>query len=72
MLASDHPGAYTSMPQPFFGAKGVCKLRKRRAQKPAWHKKPFCLGGHQLVSLLGHLFFNITNVVCAMLVYAPG
>ena len=29
-LASDHPGAYTSMPHPFFGAKDVCYILKKR------------------------------------------
>jgi len=28
-LASDHPGAYTSMPQPLFGAKDVCYTEKK-------------------------------------------
>jgi len=28
-LASDHPGAYTSMPRPFFGAKVVCYIEKK-------------------------------------------
>jgi len=31
-LASDHPGAYTSMPQPFFGAKDVCYIQKKLAK----------------------------------------
>ena len=34
-LASDHPGAYTSMPHPFFGAKDVCYcyIEKKVAKK---------------------------------------
>ena len=31
-LASDHPGAYTSMPRPFFGAKDVCYIEKKVAK----------------------------------------
>ena len=31
-LASDHPGAYASMPHPFFGAKDVCYMKKGAGQ----------------------------------------
>ena len=30
--ASDHPGAYTSMPHPFFGAKDLCYIEKKVAK----------------------------------------
>ena len=32
-VASDHPGAYTSMPHPFFGAKDVCYIEKGGQKK---------------------------------------
>jgi len=35
-LASDHPGAYTSMPHPCFGAKDVCYIQKKVAKKKAF------------------------------------
>ena len=31
-LGSGHPGAYTSMPHPFFGAKDVCYIEKKVAK----------------------------------------
>ena len=31
-VGSDHPGAYTSMLHPFFGAKDVCYIEKKVAK----------------------------------------
>ena len=54
-LASDHPGVYTSMPHPFFGAKGkdVCyiNIEKRWPNKKLFLARRACM--------------NITNVSCA-------
>ena len=32
LASSDYPGAYTSMPHPFFGAKDVCYIEKKGAK----------------------------------------
>ena len=42
-IASDHSGAYTSMPHPFFGAKDVCYIEKTKKQKGGQIKISFFL-----------------------------
>jgi len=77
-LASDHPGAYTSMPHPFFGAKDVCYIQKRWPNKNLFLGRPACifffLGGvldfYHLFCCWCHVAFPFSHVVVSFVSFA--